>query len=147
MKKLNNAKDLNVYLANLALWNIKLHNLHFNVQGHQFKTVHEFLEEIYEEVFEYYDEVAELMKQQGATPEGSAKTYLEIATLKEIEAKDIAIADALKILAADLELMITQATDLRNAADEDGNFVLVGMLEDQVTFFSKELWFTNSYLA
>ncbi|MCI5836360.1 MAG: DNA starvation/stationary phase protection protein [Veillonellaceae bacterium] len=147
MKKLNNAKDVNVYLANLALWNIKLHNLHFNVQGSEFKAIHEFLEEIYEEVFEYYDAVAELMKQQGAMPEGSAKAYLEIATLKEIKAKDISIADALKILADDLELIIKQATDLRNAADEDGNFVLVSMLEDHVTFFSKELWFTNAYLA
>ena len=30
---MKNAKSVNQYLADLALWNIKLHNLHFNVES------------------------------------------------------------------------------------------------------------------
>ena len=36
-------KKLNTYLANLAVINIKIHNLHWNVVGSQFVAVHEFL--------------------------------------------------------------------------------------------------------
>ena len=40
-----------VYLANLAVWNAKLHNLHWNVVGPAFVQVHEFTESLYDEVF------------------------------------------------------------------------------------------------
>ena len=46
----NQACDVNavcpvmVYLANLAVWNAKLHNLHWNVVGRAFVQVHEYTE-------------------------------------------------------------------------------------------------------
>ena len=51
---------LNVYLSNLALWNVKLHNLHWNVTGRTFVQIHEFTEKLYDEVFEQFDAVAEI---------------------------------------------------------------------------------------
>jgi len=36
--------------------NIKLHNLHWNVTGLTFKAVREYLETLYEDSFEKYDE-------------------------------------------------------------------------------------------
>ncbi|WP_287387784.1 ferritin-like domain-containing protein, partial [Lachnospira sp.] len=38
----------NKYLADIAVSDIKIHNLHWNVVGPQFKAVHEFLESIYD---------------------------------------------------------------------------------------------------
>ena len=55
---------LNVYLSNLALWNVKLHNLHWNVTGRTFVQIHEFTEKLYDEVFEQFDAVAEIQKMQ-----------------------------------------------------------------------------------
>jgi DNA-binding ferritin-like protein len=34
---------LNVYLSDLAVLNVKLHNLHWNVVGPQFVQLHEFV--------------------------------------------------------------------------------------------------------
>ena len=58
-------KNLDCYLSNLIIGNIKLHNLHWNVTGLTFKAVREYLETLYEDSFEKYDEVAELQKQFG----------------------------------------------------------------------------------
>lgn len=44
-----------VYLANLAVLNAKLHNLHWNVVGRAFIQVHEYTEGLYDELFEQFD--------------------------------------------------------------------------------------------
>ena len=144
---MKNAKSVNQYLADLALWNIKLHNLHFNVEGVPFKAIHEFLEEIYEEVFEYYDAVAELMKQQGEFTVVTAKEYLKIASLKEIESKPYAVKETLEILLGDLELMRDEALKIREEADKEDNFLLANMMEDHVEFYALKIWFTRAFLT
>ena len=55
---------LNQYLANLAVWNIKLHNLHWNVVGNQFIQLHNFTEEMYDELFEAFDRGGGTIKNQ-----------------------------------------------------------------------------------
>ena len=79
---LNNA--LNTYIANIGVGYIKLHNLHWNVVGSQFKAVHEYLESLYDAFADVLDETAELLKIAGAQPVGSLKGYLAIATIKEL---------------------------------------------------------------
>ena len=60
---LNNA--LNTYIANIGVGYIKLHNLHWNVVGSQFKAVHEYLESLYDAFADVLDETAELLKIAG----------------------------------------------------------------------------------
>ena len=75
---------LNVYLSNLALWNVKLHNLHWNITGRTFVQIHEFTEKLYDEVFEQFDAVAEIQKMQNNMPLVKMSDYLQQATLSEI---------------------------------------------------------------
>ncbi|MCK9268352.1 MAG: DNA starvation/stationary phase protection protein, partial [Alkaliphilus sp.] len=55
-------KLLQRYLSNLAVITVKLHNIHWNVVGRNFMRIHNFTEELYDQAFEDYDEVAELLK-------------------------------------------------------------------------------------
>ncbi len=139
-------KKLDVYLANLAVNFVKLHNLHWNVVGKTFKQVHEYLEEMYDEVFEKYDEFAEYQKMVGDYPRASMKEYLEIATIKEIESKDYNVAETYDIVLSDLNLMRDLATEIRHEADEKGEFNLVAMMEDEVASYNKKIWFVESML-
>ena len=82
-------KKLNTYLANLAVWNVKLHNLHWNVTGHYFKPLHEMTESIYDEVFEAFDSVAEIMKMKGEMPLSTMSEYLAVSTIKEVPAEKV----------------------------------------------------------
>ena len=72
---------LTVYLANLAVWNAKLHNLHWNVVGRAFIQVHEYTEGMYDEAAEQYDAAAEAIKMRGGMPEVRLAEFLKIAML------------------------------------------------------------------
>lgn len=135
----------NVYLSNLAVLNVKLHNLHWNVVGIHFKALHEFTEALYDSLFESYDSVAEMLKMRGLYPVANLKGYLELATVEELPT-DSTFHDkeVLEILVKDLNTLKEQATELRNLADEAGDFTAVSYFEDQVSFLDKELWFLDA---
>ncbi|WP_350344004.1 DNA starvation/stationary phase protection protein [Proteinivorax tanatarense] len=140
-------KKLNEYLSNLAVINVKLHNLHWNVVGKQFVQIHEFTESMYDDVFGKFDDVAELIKIQGGKPLAKLSDYLQNASIKELD-KDIFTTDeVLDILQDDLRKMKDLATEIRNTADEEGDFETVAEFEEHVAGYSKNLWFIRSMMA
>ena len=142
---LNNA--LNTYIANIGVGYIKLHNLHWNVVGSQFKAVHEYLESLYDAFADVLDETAELLKIAGAQPVASLKGYLEIATIKELGDEAVDQKKALEITLADLELLRDQALAIRKAADAHDCFGVANLMEDHITNYAKQIWFLRSMLA
>lgn len=136
-------KKLDVYLADIAVINVKLHNLHWNVVGPMFKAVHEYLEELYDDFFEKFDEVAEYQKIQGVFPKASLKEYLEISKIDELESKEINQKDALKETLAILKHMKKSALEIAEKADD---FILSNMMEDHVAGYAKAIWFIESML-
>lgn len=141
------AKEFNVYLANLAVMNFKLHNLHWNVEGEQFVPVHLYTEEVYDEMFEYFDAVAEHFRMYGLQPDSTLSAYMKNATIEEIEPRKFGCREVLEILLKDLETLRKQATDLRNACDEEGWFSAVSIFEDHVTSYNKRIWFIKATLG
>ncbi|NLC02805.1 MAG: DNA starvation/stationary phase protection protein [Tissierellia bacterium] len=135
---------LQQYLANTAVLNVKMHNIHWNVVGLQFIKIHNFTEEFYDKLFEDFDEVAELLKMKNEMPLSTMAEYLEISSIKEVKAKDFNIKESLEIVREDMQLMKDLAVEIRNTADEEGDFETVAMFEDYVGYYSKNLWFVNS---
>ena len=137
---------LQKYLSNLAVLNVKFHNIHWNVVGGQFVEVHNFTEGIYDRFFEEFDAVAELLKMKNEYPLSTMAEYLERSDIEEIKAKDFSIKESLEIVKKDLELMKSLAVEIRNTADEEGDFEAVAMFEDYVGAYSKDIWFLSSIL-
>ncbi|HEY9575633.1 MAG TPA: DNA starvation/stationary phase protection protein [Lachnospiraceae bacterium] len=140
-------KEFNQYLADLAVVNFKLHNLHWNVQGKAFVAVHQFTEELYNQVFEYFDAVAEHQKIYGVMPDCKLSDYLANAKIKELDARNFADEEVWEILVEDLESLSKSAVELRNASDEEGWFSAVSLLEGHVDYYNKQLWFLKSILG
>jgi starvation-inducible DNA-binding protein len=143
MKHLN---LLQKYLANSAVLNIKMHNIHWNVVGLQFIKVHEFTEGFYDKLFEDLDEVAELLKMKNEMPLSTMAEYLENSTIEEVQAKDFTIKESLEILKNDMDLMRNLAIEIRNLADEENDFETVAIFEEYVAYYSKNLWFVKSMI-
>ncbi|MDK8276797.1 MAG: DNA starvation/stationary phase protection protein [Peptoniphilus duerdenii] len=138
---------LNTYLANLAVINIKLHNLHWNVVGSQFVSVHEYLESEYDKAGERLDEVAEIIRMSGEFPVANLKEYLEISTIKEIEtSKEISIKETLEIVLSDIKLQKELAIQIRKEANETDDFPVANAMEDHIEDYNKQIWFINSSL-
>ena len=136
----------NKYLANVGVSYIKLHNLHWNVVGLNFKAVHEYLESIYDSMAEVLDEVAELIKMNGGYPLASLKEYLAVASIEELESRDYKILESLDILLKDLKALREEVLEIRSIADELDNVAFVNMAEDHLANYNKQIWFVESML-
>lgn len=137
-------EKMNEYIANLHVWNVKLHNLHWNVTGEQFPAIHKFTEEMYEDVFGKFDDVAEQLKIQGQSPPATIAEYAKLATIQEDPAKDFSSGEVLHVVREDMEQMKQLVVDIRSLADHDGDFSTVAMMEDHANGYAKNLWFLRA---
>ena len=135
---------MNQYVANLAVLNVKFHNLHWNVVGPQFIPLHQFSESAYEGFFESYDAIAELIKMRGSFPVGSLKDILALSTVKELENKSFSTSEMLAIMREDFSNLIALATQIRNEADKANDFTVVAVMEDEIAKYEKHIWFITS---
>lgn len=139
-------KEFNQYLANLSVWTMKLHNLHWNVTGEQFMNAHLFTEKEYDKSFERLDEVAEHCKMYGFIPASTLKEHIKLATLKEEPSRDFTWQETYAIVLADLEALRKEATDLRNACDKENWFSAVALFEEHIADYNKQIWFLRTTL-
>lgn len=140
-------EKLNKYLADTAVMYIKLHNLHWNISGMQFKGVHEYLETLYDGMTAYMDAIAELLRMHGEYPAASMADYLKISDIKELVSEKIDIQQALTIVLDDLTALDKTAKDIRTAADAEDAFDIVAMMEEHCADYQKTIWFINSMLT
>ncbi len=137
---------LNGYLANLGVMYIKIHNLHWNVVGLNFKATHEYLELLYGGFGDALDDVAECIKMHHGYPLASLKDYLANASVEELVSEQYRVTDALAIVLDDIKLLKKQAEAARVMADEDDHYDVVAMLEGQLEDYNKTLWFLESMI-
>ena len=98
-------------------------------------------------IFEKFDAVAELLKMKSEKPLVRMVDYLEKASIKEIDKDKFSTAEVLDILKEDLGKMRELATEIRNLADEAGDFVTVAEFEGHVEGYNKNLWFIEAMLT
>lgn len=139
-------KKMNKYLADTGVLYIKLHNLHWNVSGLQFKSVHEYLEAQYDGITENMDEIAEILRMHGEYPLASMADFLKVSSIKELASEKVEIKAALSITLEDLKALDAEAKEIRLAADEEDLFDIVAMMEGHCAEFQKTIWFISSML-
>jgi len=82
------AKDLDRHLAALWIMYAQYHKHHWLVEGPQFRDIHLFLQEHYEEVNLQLDAVAERMTLLGYTPTTRLEDYVKLSYIKQ-EPEDV----------------------------------------------------------
>lgn len=140
-------EKLNKYLADTGVMYIKLHNLHWNIYGMQFKGVHEYLEALYDAFTENMDAIAELIRMHDEYPAASLADFLKIASIEELTSEKIEIKKALSIVLEDLKMLDSEAKEIRTLADGDDAFDIVAMMEEHCADYQKTIWFINAMLA
>jgi len=138
--------SINRYLANIGVSYVKLHNLHWNVIGKDFKAVHEYLEGLYDGMADVLDSVAELLKMHDVVPAASMKEYLELASIEELPSVEMKSADVLAVVLADMELLKAQAEEIRAEAAKDDVYSVVAAMEGDLGQYSKNIWFLKAMM-
>ena len=139
-------KNLNKYLSNLGVLYIKLHNLHWNVVGINFKATHEYFETLYDGISESLDSVAEVIKMHEGTPLASLKTYLELSTIEELPSVEVDNKTSLKIVLEDFTKMKSLVEEIRQIADKEDLYDIVTLVEGELEQYNKSIWFIKSML-
>lgn len=136
---------LNEYLANQQVTYTKLHNLHWYVKGLGFFTLHEKLEELYDQTATVVDDVAERLLAIGGRPVASLKKVLEIATVEELSDESISSENTVNILVADFEKIVKDAAEIVELAEEAGDNGTADLFNGYVSEYQKLLWMLNAY--
>lgn len=137
---------LNRQVANLNVLYVKIHNFHWYVKGENFYTLHVKFEELYNEVTEKMDEVAERMLTIKASPAATMKEYLELSTIQEATGGE----DYRTMVQTIIEDFATVAEEMQEglelaeeAHDQATSDMLIAMKQD----LEKHMWMLRSFLG
>ena len=146
VKMVSKKNLLNIFLSDLAVMNIKLHNLHWNVTGSDFIIIHKLTEKLYKKLQEQFDSVAEIMKMQNEKPFATMKDYLENTNIEEIESRDYSSYEVLEELNSDCHTLIDLAQQIRNEANKKDNFLVANLFEEYISVYTKKSWIIETML-
>ena len=137
---------LNRDLADAYVLYHQLHKHHWNVEGAEFLDIHVFLQEVYEDVEDAADEIAERLQALGGVPHASMTTLAEHAT---VEPEDEDVYDIRTSLANDLEMMgdIIESTRQHiELAENLGDHATAELLREQLVTIEEHAHHVEHYL-
>lgn len=140
-------KALNNYLADLNVLYVKIHNLHWNIEGNGFFQLHSVYEGYYEAMSKSLDEVAERILILGGRPAASMKEYLELASIKELESKAINSSESIEIIAKDFNSMLEQSREILAIANDANDEGTIDLISGFIGEYEKALWMFKAYKA
>ncbi|MEC2342773.1 MULTISPECIES: Dps family protein [Paenibacillus] len=144
-KKSSLEQLLNEQVANLNVLYVKLHNYHWYVKGTNFFRLHAKFEELYNEVTEQMDAIAERMLALKWNPAASLKEYLDLATIQEATGKEEPQAMVQHVL-EDLATLTEAYNEGIGLADQAEDNVTSDLLTGYLGKWEKQMWMLRAYL-
>lgn len=145
-KKSSLEQLLNEQVANLNVLYVKLHNYHWYVKGSDFFRLHAKFEELYNEVSEQMDAVAERMLTLKWNPAATLKEYLELATIQEAGGKEEPQAMVQHVL-EDFATLTEAYNEGIALADKAEDHATSDLLTGYVGSLEKQMWMLRAYLG
>jgi len=141
-----NIDILNEYMSNLKVFNNNLYNMHFNITGSSFGSIHKKLEEYYEKVAKMYDNIAERIKMLNGYPITSLKKIEDTSSIKSMKSQNYSGLQVMEVLDNDFSFLTEYTNDLIAYFNKENDYYTANILNDNLMFFTKELWMIKSSL-
>ncbi len=126
----------------------QLHLAHWNVEGTDFKTLHEMFQAMYEELFVAIDDIAEQVRQLGHYAEGGLQRLSEMSNVPEApSAKAASAKDFVSAVLVASEVVMNTAIEARDACGDGIDPETEDLLIGRIRVHKKANWFLKSYLA
>ena len=139
-------EDLNLFLSNLNVFYRKLQNYHWNIKGEDFFAVHVKLEELYNDINEQIDEIAEHILIIGKQPLGTMKDYLEKSQIQEANNEKICSNKVYGSLLKDYSILINNAVKIKEDADNEKKYDTSALMDEYLQDFNKKSWMIRQLL-
>ena len=121
----------------------KAHSYHWNIEGPSFPQYHDFLQNLYQDVFASVDTIAELIRTLDVYAPGTLSRFQSLTTLEE---SDI-IPDALTMIKNIVEqntLMLETLKKAYSMAEEEKQIGIANFLQDRIQAHEKHGWMLRS---
>lgn len=140
------ADELNVLLANYAVFYQNVRGFHWNIRGEKFFELHVKFEELYTDLQLKIDEVAERILTLGSTPYHSFTSFTKDSTVKPVEnvrEGRRAVQSIVTSYGVILQLQRELLELCIDAKDEGTDSMLSNYIQNQ----EKQVWMYTSYLS
>ena len=136
-------KNLNEFLCDLEVMNVKLQNYHWNVNGKGFFITHEKLEEYYDEIRFEIDEIAEHILALGYQPLGTMQDFMKNSQIQEAKNEKIKTIPIVKNVIQDFEILKQKAVSIKQGAEKNADYATSALMDNYLAKYSKKLWMLN----
>lgn len=132
-------KSLDLLLADYQVFYTNLRGFHWNIKGRGFFVLHEKFEEMYDDVANKVDEIAERILMLGGEPKNKFTDYLKVARVKEVSGI-YSSDEAIKNILDTYKILIEEQRKLLSLASEADDEVTVSLLSDYLSGQEKLVW-------
>jgi starvation-inducible DNA-binding protein len=124
---------------------LKAHFYHWNVEGPDFPQYHDFLQNLYQEVFASIDSLAELIRTLDSYAPGTLTRLKELTTIEETDDVPDAKTMMTRLLQENNILRASLLTAYKTA-DTTGEVGISNFLQDRIQAHEKHSWMLRSIL-
>ena len=124
---------------------LKAHFYHWNVEGSDFPQYHDFLQNLYQEVFASIDSLAELIRTLDSYAPGTLTRLKELTTIEETD--DVPDAKTMMTrLLQENNILRASLLTAYTTADTTGEVGISNFLQDRIQAHEKHSWMLRSIL-
>mgnify|MGYP002662455279 CR=1 FL=1 len=138
--------SLQQLLADYQVFYTNLRGFHWNIKGNQFFVLHKQYEDMYNNVSEKADELAERLLMLGGEPLNKFSEYLNIARVKEVSGVSSA-SESLKNVLDTYSYFIGEERKLLALASELADEATVALMSDYLKEQEKLVWMLVAYAS
>ncbi|AQW86575.1 DNA-binding ferritin-like protein [Campylobacter pinnipediorum subsp. caledonicus] len=136
--------QLNQIQADTHALYIKLHDLHWNVKGIQFYSIHEYTEQAYEDMHDMFDDIAERAIMLGGKAIVKGDELLKMSHITHTPKDSYAPTEVLELVLADYKHLLGEFKKLDELAE--GDTTTQAYAQEKIAKYEKSIWMLESSL-
>ena len=142
----NTTDTLKTVLVNTFEMYFKAHGMHWNIEGINFKELHSFFGDIYEELHSAVDNIAEQIRALDSYVEYGCKPFSEMGTVPSSNIFGNKPTKMLNDLLVANTIVVSALNAAFKEATKDNNQGLLNFLGERLDIHSKHAWMIKSLL-
>jgi starvation-inducible DNA-binding protein len=135
---------IKVLLANTTVMYYKAHQFHWNIEGIEFTQFHEFFGDLYTDVYNSVDPIAELLRKLDDYAPVSLDELFKYKTLQEETTRVELLSDILASLIKANEEVLASLNKVFTIANADKQQGVCNFIADRIDTHQKHAWFLRA---
>lgn len=136
-------EKMKVVLSTTFSFYLKAQYFHWNVEGPNFPQYHKFFGDLYEEVHDSIDDIAEHIRSINAYAPGSLERFKELSAIKDETSIPTCMVMVKKLL-EDNQKVMNVMTIAYEEAEKQKEIGLANYLQDRIDIHKKHAWMLRS---